>query len=279
MSIANAEIYPRFIHINMTICIAAIGKCNELKKDEEALVIATDRMISLHEVGQFEHSIEKYRTINDNTIAMLSGEALLFNSILSGIGKKDKFEKIVDKINKNMTRIRDERIQKLVFDKFQIDFDYLKEVLMKPEYNNTIEEIVNLIKQFSLQTTILLVGYDNKEAQIYEINENDAANTRDINFDAIGSGAVQAINTLLFQRHSKTEDLKTTIYNVYKAKKNSEVSVGVGKETDIFVVLEEGRIIEFTEKQLKIMDNIYYEELKFGKKHNKLTRMMDLLGE
>ena len=88
----------------MTICIAAIGTCYEMKKDEEALVIATDRMISLQEIGQFEHSIEKYRKINKNTIAMLSGEALLFNSILSGIGKNDQFEKIVDKIQKNMQK-------------------------------------------------------------------------------------------------------------------------------------------------------------------------------
>ncbi|MFH0848658.1 MAG: hypothetical protein V1857_04075, partial [archaeon] len=73
----------------MTSCIAAIGRCADIGKNCEAIVFATDHMITMGNIGSFEHSIEKYRKISPNTIAMLSGEALLFDEVLKGIIDKD----------------------------------------------------------------------------------------------------------------------------------------------------------------------------------------------
>ena len=86
----------------MTICIAAIGKCEELGIDGEAIVFATDHMITLSQIGEFEHSIEKYRTINSNTVVMLSGEALLFDELLDGVPSNGTVDEIKEKIYSNM---------------------------------------------------------------------------------------------------------------------------------------------------------------------------------
>ena len=96
----------------MTICIAAIGTYSEKNSQKEALVFATDHMITMQQIGQFEHSIEKYRKINSETVVMLAGEALLFGEILEGINSKDNFEKIKAKIHTNMIKLRDERVKK-----------------------------------------------------------------------------------------------------------------------------------------------------------------------
>ena len=77
------------------------------------------------------------------------------------------------------------------------------------------------------------------------------------------------MNTLLFQKHSKNDDLKTTLYNVYKAKKNSEAMQGVGKETEIGYLNKKG-IKMLNEKNIKILNNIYHAELNFGKENKKL---------
>jgi len=262
----------------MTICIAAIGTLEELKKKEEAIVFATDHMITLPQIGQFEHSIEKYRKINLNTIAMLSGEALLFEDVLTNIPPKDSFDGIKDKIHKNMANARDERIKKMIFDKFRIDFDYLKEILKLPEHNDTICNILQSINEYNLQTSVILGGFKDGKAQIAEINEMIAVNTRDINFNAIGSGGTQAINTLLFQRHSKTNNLKTTLYNVYKAKRNSEVAIGVGKETDLFILLSNGKIYNISGDDIKKLDGIYHAEMRFGKENQELDGIIKNLG-
>lgn len=262
----------------MTICIAAIGTSEELDKNNEAIIFATDHMITLFEIGQFEHSIAKYRKINPTTIAMLSGEALLFEEILKDTSAIS-FDEIAEQIHKNMIEIRDERIKKVVFDKFQIDFDYLKEVLRNPEYNEFIDDILKFIKPFNLQTVLLLIGFENNNAQIIEINEEGKINTRDINFDAIGTGASQAINTLLFQRHTKTNNLKTTLYNVFKAKRNSEVAAGVGKETDIFLLLNDGKIYKFNDEHIEKLNDIYQKEMKFGKEHSGLDGIFKRIEE
>lgn len=260
----------------MTICIAAIGKCIEFNKNEEAIVFATDHMITLQQIGQFEHSIEKYRKINQNTIAMLSGEALLFDDVLKGMDEKQNFDEIKGKIHNNMVGIRDEKVKKMILDRFKIDFDYLKQLLNNPEHNDIAQEILETIKQFNLNTSVILAGFIGGKAQIAEINELAAINTRDINFDAIGSGGTQAINTLLFQKHSKSDDLKTTLFNVYKAKRNSEVSVGVGKETDIFILTEE-QIYFIDGLQKLLLEKIYNDEMKVGKTHKDLNMIISNL--
>ena len=81
---------------------------------------------------------------------------------------------------------------------------------------------------------------------------------------------MQAQNTLLFQKQSKQDDLKTTLYNVYKAKKNAEVMQGVGKETDIGY-LNEDCITMLDDENIKILDEIYNIELNYGRQHNQLN--------
>ena len=263
----------------MTICIAAIGHCKDFGKDCEAIVFATDHMITLQNIGQFEHAIEKFRKIGKNSIIMLSGQAFIFEKILNGISEDEPVNVLAENIHKNLVNIRDEIIKSNIFDKLKIDHKYLKEVLKLPQHNETINKVLNYIEQLKLQTSIILAGFMKGKAQIYEVNEFTIMNTRDINFDAIGTGGIQAINTLLFQRHSKDNDLKITLYNVYKAKRNSEVSVGVGKETDLIILLPDGSIKEIDEKNLKILENIYNNEMKYGKENKDLTKLIKKLGE
>ena len=71
---------------------------------------------------------------------------------------------------------------------------------------------------------------------------------------------------------SKNDDLKTTLYNVYKAKKNAEAMEGVGKETDIGY-LNENEIKMLNKENIKILDSIYNTELTYGKNHDDLKKL------
>ncbi len=114
------------------------------------------------------------------------------------------------------------------------------------------------------------MGFENNRAKISEVGDTGIENYTMINFHTIGSGSIQAQNTLLFQNHSKDDDLKTTLYNVYKAKKNSEAMQGVGEETDIGFLTSNG-LVMLNEKNVKILDEIYNLELNCGKEHEKLN--------
>ncbi len=246
----------------MTICIAAIGKLN----NEEIIVFATDHMITTPN-GQFEHSIAKYKELNGKNAAMLAGAALLFDELVNTESviipniKKDIFE--------NFKKKRLEVIQNEILNVYRIDQDFLIESLKNQIPNQFINTMLEKISSFNLNTQILLVGFENGISHITEINESGIFDFRDINFHTIGTGSVQASNTLLFQKHSKEDNLETTVYNVYKAKRNAEVMPGVGKEMDLLILTKKG-IIKLGNEKIKILQDIYQKELEFGKTNQKL---------
>jgi hypothetical protein len=247
----------------MTICIAAIGVDD---KSKEIIVFATDHMVSIGNLGQFEKTISKFKEINSNTVAMLSGNPLIFDDLLKDCCKGKDFDIIKEKIHQNICSVKESYIQKQILDMYKIDFDYIKEVLKGQVQNKYMHNVLQSVSEASLQTNILVIGFKQNLAQISEVREIGIQDYRDIDFGCIGSGAVQAMNTLLFQRHSKSDSLAVTLYNVYKAKRNAEVAVGVGEETDIAILTEKGVTKIDGEKELVL-----------GKNHDKVKELVQSL--
>ncbi len=260
----------------MTVCISAIGKASDGK---EVIVLATDHMLTLENIGSFEHDILKWRRVNGNAVAMLSGRTLLFTEILNETEGKSLFE-VADQIDKNIRNILNNKIQKTLLDKFHLTYGELKTLLLtNPALNQLAVNVITNVDNYKLNTSILLVGFDvNGNAQIIDINEADMYNFRDIGFGAIGSGGAQAINTLLFQKHSCDEDIMTTTYNVYKAKRNAEVSQGVGKDTQLCILFPDGSLKRLNSNDSFILSEIYEEELAVGKSHEKLKNIKEING-
>ena len=81
---------------------------------------------------------------------------------------------------------------------------------------------------------------------------------------------------MLNQKHSKDDSLTTTIYTVYKAKRDAEVMAGVGKETDLLILTKNGQK-KLTSNDLITLNSIYMGELNYGKTHSDLSKL-DLKG-
>lgn len=249
----------------MTICISAI--CTE--NNEENVVFAVDHMITTG-VGQFEHDICKYKLLADNTVAMLAGDALLMDFFLEDDYSGKSYSEIQSILEEKFKQKRLEKIQKEVLDVYTIDWDDVKEILKSSISNEFQTLILKSITQIDLNTAILLIGFESNKAKISQIGDGGVEIYDHIYFNTIGSGSIQAQNTLLFQNHSKQDNLKTTLYNVYKAKRNAEVMQGVGKETDIGYINENG-INMLDKESIEILDEIYNVELNYGRKHQKLN--------
>ena len=249
----------------MTICISAICTQN----NEENVAFAVDHMITTG-IGQFEHDICKYKVLSDSTVGMLAGNALLMDFFLEEDYSGMSYSQIQSVIEEKFKQKRLETIQKEVLDVFKIDWDDVKETLKSPVINEFQTLILKNITRIQLDTAILLIGFEDEKARISEIGDGGIETYDKIYFNTIGSGSIQAQNTLLFQKHSKQDDLKTTLYNVFKAKRNAEVMQGVGKETDIGYLNENG-ITLLDEESIAILDEIYNVELNYGKNHKKLN--------
>lgn len=251
----------------MTICIAAIAK----EKNKEYVVFSTDHMVTTN-MGQFEHSILKYSCLNNNTVAMLAGQALFFDDLVRSCNECNNYELIKKQILDNFRIKRKQIIENEIFNVFGINQDFFKESLQKEIPNPFINNILQQVADFNMKTQILLVGFIDSVAQITNIEESGTVEYRSMNFHCIGSGYIQAANTLLFQKHSKTNLLIPTIYSVYKAKKNAEVSEGVGKETELLVLSENG-VKKLSNDDMCRLDKIYNEELEYGKNHKDLSNI------
>jgi hypothetical protein len=256
----------------LTICIAAIGS----EQKNEFIVFATDHMVSMdmgeNGVWKFEHAIEKYKSINSQTIAMIAGVPLFLDQLTKNLDDKVQFNEISLEIYRNFLSVREDLIHTNVFNVLGVNREFFIERLKEETNNSIIEETWQKILEYNLQTSILLIGFVNNEAMITEIHEKGFIDFRQLNFHAIGSGAAQAQNTLLFQKHSKKDCLEVTIYDVYKAKRNAEVSEGVGRETDLGVLTKRGFYI-LEETKLDELDKIYQDELKYGRTHQDLLKL------
>ncbi|MFA4877140.1 MAG: hypothetical protein WC586_06970 [Methanoregula sp.] len=253
----------------MTICIAAIGK----EGKDEVIVAATDHMITMGNLGQFEHTISKYKELNKNTIAMLSGIPLLFDDLIQMPGNNLTYFEIKAQIKKNFKSKRNEIFQDHVLDLYGMTWERFVDAVEKPFPNPLIEEIMKQNNKFKLKSSVLLAGFDGDKAIISEISERTYADFRDMNSHAIGSGSIQAVNTLMFQKHDKSDTLNTTIYDVYKAKRNAEVAQGVGKETELIVLTKGKGCRTITSESFKLLKEIYDNEVKQGRTHSQLKSL------
>lgn len=266
--VGDKNVYMHRVDVSpMTICIAAIAKEN----DSEYVVFATDHMITTN-MGQFEHSIVKYSELNKNTVAMLAGQALLFDDLVKINNDTISYEEIKKQLFDNFKEKRKGIIENEIFDVFGIDQQFFIDSLRKQIPNGFISSILTKVSELRLKTKILLVGFVDSLAQITDIDEMGITDFRSMNFHAIGSGGIQAANTLLFQKHSKTDPLLITIYNVYKAKRNAEVSGGVGKETDLLVLGGDG-VQQLSDDSIGILNKIYTDELQYGKNNSELDKI------
>ena len=259
----------------MTICIAAIAR----EKEGEYIVFATDHMVATG-LGNFEHSIQKYRMINDITVAMLAGNPLIFDELVNVEKPNESYDELKESIYQNFRKKKKDIIQKELLDPLGVKYDdIIPETVKGSQINEIMLKIIAQMTKLDLNTIILLIGFDKrKEAQITEITQDNISDYRMLNFHAIGSGNMQAVNTLLFQKHHGEEKLITAIYNVYKAKKNAEVLQGVGKETDLFV-LSHKKSCQNLNKYLSLLNEIYDSELLQGKSNPKLSEIKIMEGE
>ena len=250
----------------MTICIAAIAKDGK----DECVVLSTDHMVSLGEDIQFEHNIKKYKKINKTTIALLSGQFLMFDDLIKLSDENLCYSNIAEEILQNFKNIRKGKIKDEILDRAQIDRDFLLARLSEQETSQIIGALFKQIYEYCLNTTIILAGFEGNRAVISEISEDGIEHCRDMFFTTIGIGNIEAHNTLLYQKHNIIDPVKKTIYNVFKAKKHTEHLPGIGKDTEILILKKDG-LTEFTD--LKILEEIFVKENDFGKCHPDLDKI------
>jgi hypothetical protein len=89
----------------------------------------------------------------------------------------------------------------------------------------------------------IVVGFDKEtdHAHLYEINTKGTVHCfDDIGFCAIGSGSWHARSRLMQARYISGWNLSLALTALYAAKKSTEAAPGIGKTTDVHMILRDG---------------------------------------
>jgi len=240
----------------MTVCIGAI--CD----DGHTAIIASDRMVtSNYPPIKFEHTRRKIFHLTDYCAALTAGDALKPISIIPKVkaflGKNPSIESIAEDAKKHYQVLRAEKAEEFFLNPRTIT----KEVFYTKGAGIFPPDLFNLIDsqfiRFDFGLDLLIVGVDELGAHIYTVRNPgtiDCFNT--LGFHAIGVGELHAVQVFIAHRYNKSYTMSEAINIVYAAKKAAEVAPGVGRETDIALIVK-SHILNVEPETIKELSKIY----------------------
>jgi 20S proteasome alpha/beta subunit len=253
----------------MTICIAAL--CDDKKK----IVIASDRMVTVGSVIEFEHDVKKFVDLTQNCVAMTAGSATVQNDILESAKKeielssKPVFNQVINKLKEEYVKFRTKRAEELHLKPKGLNFQtfYQSQQALQPEI---VYGIINSIENTNLGVEFITCGFDEKGGHIQYITDPGISESFDgVGFCAIGSGHLNAISSFTAHNYAPSSELNEALYLVYAAKKEAERAPGVGdNDTDIAIIFEKG-IYFLTQNEKEILEKVYEDAKKIEEKEYK----------
>jgi hypothetical protein len=227
----------------MTLCVAAV--CRGHRRLFNAIVFATDFQVE-GEMAKAEIGHKIAITQHEEHPMLMAGtltRALSLTRYISGLHASTRpddpkeqhhsadWESIFhEAVKLHKWSLADE----LVGARFGFGYKFLlengKNGLSDEAYRDTIADIARL----SLDCSILIAAFSQTDPNIYRVEASGVVEQCD-NFAAIGSGYYVAEASLFQREQTITNDLGTTIYNVYEAMKLGSSAPGVGQKFEIGV--------------------------------------------
>ena len=241
----------------MTVCVAALC-CSETMA-----VVASDRIITAGPPMnlEFEHDIKKIDVLRDRFLFMTAGEALVGTGLLGRVDAElvqqthADVSDVGEAVVRAYTSIRSNAIEEHVFRPFNYSCASFIAEGQKQLPPQVYMQIFQALQQFNLGMEMIFVGMADGRARIGFIFHPGILRWYDrLGFHAIGSGAIHAAMSLV--GHSATSSLEETAFRVYAAKRRAEVAPGVGRETDMMVVSNDG-VREFNSTAFEELDKVY----------------------
>lgn len=246
----------------MTICVAAIA-------EDKYVVMAADRTLTLaFEPLEFGHeTASKLYEISSGMVVGAAGSPTHIPELLKRLRKVKaaQSEDFPQKIAEILSSIRKSRIEQVILRKFGWDYKtyeqyYSEGRLLEAHARRILEEIDSHHVCIHLVTGCVL---PNGRGSINEIEDPGVVDCGDaVGFIAVGSGEAYAMQSLIRANYTGSTSLLGAVYQVFEAKKNAEQAIGVGRRTDLRVILSSRRNVQLTDDQIRGLNEIYEKKAK-----------------
>jgi len=197
---------------------------------------------------QFEPPAKKIFSLTNSIAVLTAGDSSLQAQLLAEanryVGKRidtdrSKWILVVDVANfyrDTYINIRKELAEKEVLAPYGLDYKtFLSNQTELSE--NFVREVSYRLDNFTIEdAATIITGLDEEGAHIYVVMNDMVINNDNVGFTAVGSGSNHALSHLMLSGYSRYAPEAKAILTIHRAKKKSEVSPGVGKDTDMFAI-------------------------------------------
>src|SRR5439155_16781444 len=111
-----------------------------------------------------------------------------------------------------------------------------------------------------LNVEVIVTGIDGHGGHLFFLGNpgQTVSSFHQIGYHAIGSGALQALQSMIGFGHMSGRSLHQTVFACYASKRRAEVAPGVGKDTDLAILSKEG-MFKADKKDLDELEQIFQE--------------------
>lgn len=237
----------------MTVGIGAICE------NGTAAVVAADKMVTFGAPMSLQAeppTLKKIIQLTDKVLLVFSGSTSDGEEIVAGAmpnllsDPNQSVRQVAEVVRGSYARHKQRRVEENILrPMLGVDFQQFQTLVAQAAVSQLLQQVLGLVSQHNLQTDFIVAGMDDSGAHLFAIQHpgqlHPLATT---GFGAIGSGGIHAGVRMSLGQHTKEASLADTLYNVYEAKRASEVAPGVGKLTDMALILN-GKI-HFADKAL-----------------------------
>src|SRR5919204_1144144 len=248
----------------MTICLGALCAGAD-GADASAVVVASDRMVTMGGITEFEHEVPKVTRIGDRIVALAAGDALRGAQLINELRRDvhhgaQQLQNVATTAAALYAALRRQQIESEILSPRGITMQQFYQGLQQAMLPQLVINIDNLIGTFNYNLEVLIAGADDSGAHLYAITNPGGSydDFQPIGYAAIGSGALHAVQSLIGMRQTPLRCLHETVFNVYVSKRRAEAAPGVGRETDV-VMIQANAITRVEQPVLQQLDTLYQE--------------------
>lgn len=248
----------------MTVCIGAVSYWHP---GGQAVVVASDHMVTMGGFIQYEHETPKIRFVTPKICVMLAGDTAMASSIIERLSNhfSEGQHSTADVALAAKIFYEDFRQEQIISEIFRPRGITMEEFYQGGLQSRLLPQIAGSIDDqvmaYDLNVELLIAGVDSEKAHIYTVsNPGVITNYKHSGYVSIGSGSIHAVQSLIGFGHSSLHSLFETIFTVYASKRRAEVTPGVGIETDLFIITpDDYGWIRLNKQQLSKLDKLYSE--------------------
>lgn len=253
----------------MTVCLGALC-ANQKGEAAKVIVVASDRMVTLAGLTEFEHEVPKIQNVNEHFLALIAGDALRGSRLVRKAATtiptgSSSASDIAALISKTYAELRLEQLDSDVFQPRSMNIsDFYNGGIQQRLMPQIAGQIDMFVAEYDYGVSLLMAGVDDAGAHLFSV-ANPGGSYNDhapIGYHAIGSGWLHALQSMISFGHTSQRDLNETVYAVYASKRRAEVAPGVGLDTDMMIVSDTGGNQKLTQAQLEKLRKLYDEQQK-----------------